>query len=479
MTAEEEVVYLRQELAKAHALIAQLRAEVEQLRGSGSGSGLPAFIKPSTPKSKAQQPQDKPPRRKRAKDQNGSRKRDTPTRTVQHMLETCPDCAYPLRYPTLAKRRQVVELPPPQPVDVTEHQLFRSWCARCCKWHYASVDLSGQVLGHGRIGVRIASLIAYLSSCMRMPVRLIREYLYTIHNLTISAGEVVGLLHRVAEAPALKQGARDIQQQVRHSRVVYADETGWRQAGQNGYVWSFSTPAGERLYHYNRSRAGDIPKGILGFGSEFKGVLCSDFYCGYNNYEGEHQRCWAHLLRDLHALKEDHPHNEEAIEWAKSVRKLYEQAKELLLPQELGPPQDDEAARHPHKHAQRQAAYRRLVAQAACLGRKYATAKQYDGHPCHALCKRLLRHQDELFQFMLVPGLSSNNNPAERSVRPVVVSRKVSGGTQSPRGSATRMTLASVMGTWRAKKINPFDKCLAVLSQPQPQPLAPVPAPLF
>src|SRR5207253_10967376 len=124
-----------------------------------------------------------------------------------------------------------------------------------------------------------------LSSCMRMPVRLIREYLYTVHSLTISTGQIVELLHRVAEAAPINRAVGAIKQRVRHSRVVHADETGWRQAGQNGYVWSFSTPQGERLYHYNRSRAGDIPKGILGFGSEFKGVLCSDFYCGYNSYE--------------------------------------------------------------------------------------------------------------------------------------------------------------------------------------------------
>ncbi len=471
MKLEEEVIALRAEVANLKEQVrellaanARLQAEVDKFQ-----SEPPAFIKPSTPKSTSKTDH-KQPRRKRAKDQNGSRKRDTPTRTVEHRMEECPDCHYPLRHPNLAKRRQVVELPPPQPVEVTEHQLFRSWCARCSKWHYASVDLNGQVVGHGRMGVRIASLIAYLSTCMRMPVRLIREYLYTIHSLSLSAGEIVGLLHRTAESQPLKAAARAIKERVRHSRVVHADETGWREEGQNGYVWSFSTPQGERLYEYNKSRAGEIPKGILGFGSQFKGVLCSDFYCGYNSYSGEHQRCWTHLLRDIHALKEEHPDNEAVMEWAKGVHDMYVQANQLLLPNELGPPTDEEAVQHPHKHRQRQRLYERLVEQACRLGHKYAGAKEHRSHPCHALCKRLLRHQDELFHFVLVPGLSPSNNLAERSVRPVVVSRKVSGGTQSPRGSQTRMTLASLLGTWRAKHINPFDMCLALLSQPQPAP---------
>ena len=86
-------------------------------------------------------------------------------------------------------------------------------------------------------------------------------------------------------------------------------------------------------------------------------------------------------------------------------------------------------------------------------------------HHCQALAKRLLRHQDELFQFVLVAGLRADNNLAERSLRPLVVVRKISGGTRSPAGSQTRMTLASVFGTWKARALNPFLQCLSLLGQ--------------
>lgn len=66
--------------------------------------------------------------------------------------------------------------------------------------------------------MRIASLIAYLSACMRMPVRLIREYLYTVHSLSISTGEIVGLLHRVAEARPIEAPVHSIKERVRTSR---------------------------------------------------------------------------------------------------------------------------------------------------------------------------------------------------------------------------------------------------------------------
>lgn len=469
MTAEEEIAQLRvenaqlkeqlhlalEQLAQASARIAELEAKLEQVQ---SASAPPSFVKPSTPhKDKA----DKQPPRKRAKDQNGVRRREqTPTQTIEYHIEACPDCAYPLQHPQLASRRQVIELPPPQPVQVTEHQLYKSWCARCSKWHYPALDLSGQVIGEGRsqsrMGVRIASLIAYLRTSLRLPVRLIREYLYSVHQLLISTGEIVDLLHRVAEAEAVHRSAQAIKERVRRSGVVHGDETGWREGGQNGYIWGFCTPEGERYYEYDRSRAGAVAKRILG--SDFKGTLVTDFYAAYNDFPGEHQRCWVHLLRDLHSLKEEHEDNQEVEGWTEAVYKMYERAQQCLHgeTQEHSPP----------SQTVRELLYIELMERVRELEGRYSAANPHKKHPCHALCKRLLRHQDELFRFVIQPGLSADNNLAERSVRPVVVIRKVSGGSQSQRGSATRMTLASLFGTWRAKRLNPFNECLFLLSQP-------------
>ena len=57
---------------------------------------------------------------------------------------------------------------------------------------------------------------------------------------------------------------------------------------------------------------------------------------------------------------------------------------------------------------------------------------------------------------MAEPDVPSDNNPAERSLRHLVISRKVSGGTRSERGTESKMTLASVFGTWRARGLNPL-----------------------
>jgi transposase len=57
-----------------------------------------------------------------------------------------------------------------------------------------------------------------------------------------------------------------------------------------------------------------------------------------------------------------------------------------------------------------------------------------------------------------------SDNLAERRVRPLVVVGNISGGTCSPKGSQTRMGLASLFGAWMAQHLTPFHQCLAPLS---------------
>jgi hypothetical protein len=332
---------------------------------------------------------------------------------------------------------------------VTEHQVLKRWCPKCQQWCTPSLDLRGQVVGQGRLGVRITSLIAYLRTTLRLPVRLIRTYVQTLHGLTISPGEIVELLHRLRHTT--QAAVTELQAQARASPVLHGDETSWREDGQHGYIWSFSTPgpAGGRYYAYDHSRSRLVVKRILG--GKFTGVLSSDFYQAYNVYAGKHQRCWAQLLRDLHTMKHQHGQDAAVVSWAHAVRAVYDDAQVVRQAGAF------------RASAQREQQYQRLVERACTLGRQVARQKD---HPCRALAQRLLRHQDELFQFVLVDGLNADNNLAERSLRPLAVMRKISGGTRSPQGSQTRMALASLFGTWQARGQNPFDQCLKLLRQP-------------
>jgi hypothetical protein len=433
-----ELSALQEQVAQLSAALATAQARIKEREAKKTPP--PTEVSANAPE------RPKQPRKKRAPEHNHARRRETPTQIVEHRLERCPQCQGRLSGVHVGRRRQVVDLPPPPPVEVIEHQLYRGWCSYCHTWREAPLDLSGQVLGQGRIGVGIASLVAHLRLVGRAPIRVIQAWLSSVHGLRLSVGEITDLLRRVA---ARGQGAvKEVRERIRASPVVQADETSWRENGQNGYVWFAGTPAGERYFEYHHSRAGAVINTLLG--EDFAGVLGSDFYAGYNDTPGgRHQRCWAHLLRDLHELKADHPNSLETVIWAKAVKEVYLLAKARVA-----------------EGAERRRAYRELLLLIRALGEQFAAVK---GHPCQTLAKRLLRHQDELFVFVLVPGVPADNNLAERSLRPVVISRKISGGTRSPQGSQTRMVLTSLFQTWAAQGCNPLVECRRLLQSPYPQ----------
>ena len=308
---------VQQQLAVAVERIVELAAQINQRRDP------PAFVKPQR-----QKPASGGARKKRAAAHNTSRKRMVATRIERHALERCPECAYRLTGESLDYSREVIELPPPQPVEVIEHQVVKRWCPHCDRWRSPRLDLTGQVFGQGRIGVRVAALVAYLRTTLRLPVRQIQTYLATLHGLRISVGEIIELGHDVRQQ--LQGPAEQLLVEVREQVAVHQDETGWRENGANGYIWTTACdgPQAVRHYAYSPSRGHQVPLRLLGAG--FRGVLLSDFYAAYNLIPGRHQRCWTHLLRDLHALKEVHAARDDVVIWAEAVRQLYDEAKSWL-----------------------------------------------------------------------------------------------------------------------------------------------------
>ena len=83
------------------------------------------------------------------------------------------------------------------------------------------------------------------------------------------------------------------------------------------------------------------------------------------------------------------------------------------------------------------------------------------------LCRRIERFIKELFVFVAHPEVPPENNAAERSLRPLVTSHKISGGTRSQQGTSSKMALASPFDTWRARGLNPFLNCRQLLISPQ------------
>ena len=79
-----------------------------------------------------------------------------------------------------------------------------------------------------------------------------------------------------------------------------------------------------------------------------------------------------------------------------------------------------------------------------------------------------MKHRHELFVFVSDPVVPADNNLAERSLRPAVIARKISGATRSPKGSDTQMGLMSLFGTWQAQHKPLLASCQDLLLSPLP-----------
>jgi transposase/uncharacterized coiled-coil protein SlyX len=438
---QAEVAQLRAMVAELTARVGELLAPDDEGTGAGPGAGSPPRGMPGL------KPGPAPAagtagRRTRAR--GYGRTRMEPTARQVHAVDACPNCRLPLRGGTVVRTREVIEVPA-APAVVTEHVYLERRCARCGGCWSPAPELAGTVVGQGRLGIALIGRIAWRHEELRLPFRAIQGYLAAVHGLSLSLGAIVAAVRTVAErASAVVERSLAT---IRGSPVVHADETGWRENGDNGYAWTLSTAEARYFVHGGRDR------GVLetALGTDFAGVLVSDFYVAYTTYDGaRHQYCWAHLLRDVDEIVRQHPDDATVRGWADAVHRCFARAKAISAP--------DPAARV----AARQRCEADLLAIcAAFLPHPVATAPQA------TLCRRIEQHLGGLFVFVEDPAVPPTNNAAERSLRHLVTCRKISGGTRSPDGTAAKMTLASLFGTWRALPLDPLEQCRLLLASPQ------------
>lgn len=108
--ALEELSQVKEALRLALARIEELEKQREP----------PEFVKENVKKRPAEEKQ---PRKKRQAKHNRGRMRAVPTQIVEHRIVTCPQCHLRLGGISLARVREVIELPEPQPVEVIHHRI--------------------------------------------------------------------------------------------------------------------------------------------------------------------------------------------------------------------------------------------------------------------------------------------------------------------------------------------------------------------
>lgn len=178
------------------------------------------------------------------------------------------------------------------------------------------MDLGAVVVGQQRFGARLISLLTTLREVGRLPVRTIQWRLRPLAQVHVSTGAIIAASGRVATRGA--SAVRQIRAAIRGRPHVHAAETGWRENGGNGYVWTFCTPTAR--FFVRRNRGKEVVDEV--WGEEFAGVVVSDFSAAYHHYPGRKQRWWARLLREIHDLRRLYPADAALAQWARAVQRL-------------------------------------------------------------------------------------------------------------------------------------------------------------
>ena len=258
-TSREDLLAI---IAELQATVAELRRRVEELERNAR-TGRPRGMPGNRPGPGRRSKVEERPRKHRA--QGFGRLRMKPTDHVEHALGICPDCGTHLEGGWTHRTREVIEIPE-SAARVTEHVVIARNCPVCGKRRLPRLELGGVALGRQRLGINLMSLVVTLRERARLPIRTIQWYLRTVHGLEVSEGTIVGVVHRTAEMA--RRAVGEVLDRIRGSPVVFADETGWRQDGVNGFVWTFSTP--DERYFVRRNRGRQVVDEVLG--DEFSGL---------------------------------------------------------------------------------------------------------------------------------------------------------------------------------------------------------------
>jgi transposase len=352
-------------------------------------------------------------------------------------LKSCPDCGSPLPAPSERRFRLIEDIPETHP-EVTEHSIPRQWCPTCKKLVEPPVPdaLPGAKFGH-----RLVAISAWLHYGVGTTISQILAVLRHALHFTLTEGGLVDAWRRLAAI--LKPWYDAIGREVKQGGTLHADETGWRVAGRTVWLWCFTTT---QATYYMIDRCRGAPALLKFFTEEFAGVLVTDFWAAYNVVACvARQACLVHLFRELEKVDE----LDASETWTAFRKKL----KRLL----------GDAIR---LGAQRQDIPKETFASRRALldtRRDELLATPWANAHAKRLLKRLRRYRNALFTFLDHPDVPSDNNHAEREIRPAVIIRKNSLCNRSENGATVQSILMSVYRTLKLRGLDPLETIVSAL----------------
>jgi transposase len=342
-------------------------------------------------------------------------------REVETLLRKCPSCEEELGAPHSWHERYGWDIPIPIRAIITRYRVAQYRCWRCKEWCQGAPK---GLVSKSPFGINVMLFVLHEKYLGRATDKHIRESLKMLYGLAIGKGTIHGILNRCAEM--FGGSYEGIRQALREGKYVHADETGWRVSGENWYAWSFSNEKAV-LYTIENTRGHGIPEKML---KGFNGVVVRDGYQGYDKLPNEHQICLIHLLRNP-------MERAEMPEASGEMKRLHEQLKWFVR-----------MVRKKHKRRRTEQERHLFHASMQRVLEKLWKGILYQNKDAEKIRSWWLerRHQ-HLLTFLKYENIPWENNAAERAIRPIVIKRKVCGGSRSQRGAERESINQSCIAT--------------------------------
>lgn len=334
--------------------------------------------------------------------------------------DRCPRCDGELVHKG-TDERTVIDLAPIR-VKKIVYRCENKWCPNCKK----AVEAKPPVLPRSMYGNHLIAQAADFHYGHGITEGKVESIL----GGAVPSGTLFEIFHRVARLwePAVTRLTQDF----RKEPVKHADETSWRTDGRSGYAWIFCS---ERisLFQFMDSRSAKTPRSVLG-SEKLPGVLVVDRYPAYNKSPCLLQYCWVHLKREVEDLEKefDDPEVQSFVAALEPLMSMVIRLRTLPISKK---------------------AYRKRA-----KSLKWKIQKIIDTPAQHLGIRNIQfifrKHHDRLFLWVPDRNIPADNNRAERELRPTVIARKVSFGSQSEQGAHTRSIWMTILHTARKRLKN-------------------------
>ena len=350
---------------------------------------------------------------------------DTPDKIIDHLPAVCQCCGESLQDVESVTfiRRQEVDIPPVKPVYI-EHRAHLKVCPLC---HSQNKGLFPDNLqAPVQYGANIEAMSGYMSVYQSLPYQRISGMFKAFFGLRPSEGSVDTFLDNLAQKA--QPVYESIRERIQQSEVVGSDETGCRVNGKKHWFHVWQT----HLLTFIVSFASRGHKVIEEY---FPGGFIHSFYvsdCWSSQLKvvaRAHQLCMAHLLRELtnfiENLKSD---------WSTKMKELFLSAIEL-------------------KKKMTESDYLHPTLEVTALNEKLDELLAVNFSKFHskeqAFIKRLNKHRQSIFTFLIYQNVPPDNNASERAIRNVKVKTKVSSQfrNQEGKGADRYAKIRSVIDT--------------------------------